>query len=101
MKGAVNYTIAIILGVVVIALLGYWFFYASGKGIVSTNSAECTATKIQFCTLQTQDNWDKIKTKCGAQFTGDECYKFCSAVIPNWTPLQGTSFSGCGKPAQP
>ncbi|MBI2084104.1 MAG: hypothetical protein HYT70_00615 [Candidatus Aenigmarchaeota archaeon] len=101
MKGAVNYIVAIVLGVAVIALLGYWFFYAGGQGRQGTNEAECIAVKIRFCTFQTQENWDKIKTKCGKQFENDECYKFCSSIIPGWEPIQGTSFSGCSKPTTP
>ncbi len=46
---AVPYIVAIILGVVVIGLLGYWFFIQGGKATVTGSAAECDAKVASYC----------------------------------------------------
>jgi hypothetical protein len=50
-KGSIPipYIIAIIFGIVVIALISYWFFTLSTSASESGTSAECTALKVTWC----------------------------------------------------
>ncbi len=118
-KGAVDYIVAIVLGVAVIALLGYWFFTSQRDGSGSANLAECTAVKTQFCAIQTEENWNKMLTKCGDankfksveviettsginfKKIDNQCNSFCSTVIPGWSPLSSNNHPECSKPPQP
>lgn len=99
MKAAmpVPYIIALIIGVIVVALLAYWFISSGGKGIAIGPDAECNARKIEFCTAQTEDAWYKIQEKCG---NFDKCYNYCSSIIPGWKALPQTlnSHAECKPP---
>ena len=50
-KGAipVPYIVAILLGVVVIALIGLWFFTTTGTGSGVASEAACNAKKVAYC----------------------------------------------------
>lgn len=55
---AVPYVIALILGVVVVGLIGYWFISQGGKTVGSGSKAECQGKLFQFC-LTLRDNSPK------------------------------------------
>jgi hypothetical protein len=46
---AVPYIIAIILGVLVIGIIGYWFFVLYGGGVGKSSEAVCNSKKQTFC----------------------------------------------------
>lgn len=46
---AVPYIVAIVLGIAVIGLLGYWFFVQSGKTGTTGTKAECDSKLASFC----------------------------------------------------
>jgi len=52
---AIWYIIAVILGVAVILVLGYWFFNLGGKIGGKTAVAECEAKQITYC-----QNWKNL-----------------------------------------
>ena len=75
----VPYIIALILGVIVVAVLAYWFISSGGKGSNIGTEAECNARKVEFCATQTGDVWDTVIKKCG---NFDNCYNYCTSIIP-------------------
>lgn len=50
---AVPYIIAIVLGIAVLALLGYWFYITSG----SLTKEQCRTDYIGWCTHWKNDGW--------------------------------------------
>ncbi len=46
---AVPYIIAILLGVAVIGLVGYWFFLTGGKLGTTSSEANCQSDLLTFC----------------------------------------------------
>jgi len=99
-KGAVPipYIIALVLGVIVIALIAYWLFFSGGQfGTVITEKA-CEAKKMGYCS-----NWKIKGTKPDKDFSA-----ICSEVekdrtkysapeccILEWA-LDGLSAEECG-----
>ena len=84
MRGvAIPYIIALIIGVIVIAVLGYWFISSGGKGSNIGTEAECTARKTEYCATQSSDAQSKVKSICkdGASWN-PMC--FCPSIIPGW-----------------
>ncbi|MBI2005325.1 MAG: hypothetical protein HYS80_01010 [Candidatus Aenigmarchaeota archaeon] len=92
---AIPYVIALIIGVVVVAVLAYWFISSAGKGSSIGTEAECTARKVEYCTTQVTDVWNKFKQVCGNDewSKAGSCYNFCSSIVPSWksTNSQGGS----------
>jgi len=58
---AIPYVIALILGVVVIGLLGYWFVSQGGKTVGEGDKAECQAKIFSYC-VQWQNNDKECKS---------------------------------------
>ena len=52
---AIPYIIAILLGVAVIGLIGYWLISQGGKAVSTGTSAECQAKQFSYC-VQWQNN---------------------------------------------
>lgn len=105
----VPYIIALIIGVVVVAVLAYWFVSSGGKGSTVGKEAECTARKAEFCATQTSEVWNKMVNICGDKKFGirtetdkgvtrtiNECFEFCKTIIPTWKPTN--SEASCQKP---
>lgn len=55
----IPYIISIILGIAIIALLGYWFFIASGGFHGQMTEQECRNLKLTFCTLWSTNGYVK------------------------------------------
>lgn len=51
-KGSVPvpYIIALLLGIAVIAILAYWFFFSGGKFGGAVSEAACRAKLLKYCT---------------------------------------------------
>lgn len=109
----IPYIITLIIGVLVVAVLAYWFISSGGKASGIGKEAECTARKGEFCATQSESNWGKLLNVCGdkkfkqilddpATTTKNEadnqCYSFCKALIPTWSPLSTNSHPECKKP---
>lgn len=45
----IAYIIALILGIAVVALLGYWFFVMQAGGSASMNLEQCRAKAYEYC----------------------------------------------------
>ena len=80
MKGdiPVTYIVAIMIGIVVIAVLVYWLISSSGSGGAVISSGECKARMLSYC-LENQvglGQWtDKDKQVCGFEESKIECQK--------------------------
>ncbi len=80
MKAAlpIPYIIAIMIGIVVIAVLVYWLISSSGSGGAVISSGECKARMLSYC-LEKQaglGQWtDKDKQVCGFEESKIECAK--------------------------
>lgn len=82
----VPYIIALIIGVIVVAVLGYWFISSGGKGSNIGTEAECTARKAEYCATQTVDVRSKVSSICKDGSAWDPIC-FCPNIIPNWKPI--------------
>ena len=47
----VAYIIALILGIAVVAILGYWFFVVQNQGGVAMNLEQCRSSASRYCTM--------------------------------------------------
>ena len=72
---AIWYIIAVILGVAVILVLGYWFFNLGGKIGGKTAVAECEAKQITYC-----QSWKNLG--CGALKPIEIDWKNCEDEQP-------------------
>ena len=67
---AVPYIIALVLGIAVIGLLGYWFFVLGGRLGGQLSEKECRAKQIEWCSMNisgedmTRYNWDEFAPGC-------------------------------------
>lgn len=59
MKGAVPipYIIALLLGIAIIAIIGYWFFVLSGQWGLETNLAQCKTKATTYCAIWSQTGY--------------------------------------------
>ncbi len=64
---AVPYIIALVLGIAVLGLVGYWLFFSGGKFGGEALSVQCNSQKLIFCQ---GGGW---KSECGTQPTSAEC----------------------------
>lgn len=82
MKGAipVAYIVALILGVAVIGLLGYWFFVQGGIFEEQMTTQTCIAKKLSYCT-QWQARGYEIKDHKYLLERGD---LKCKTSSPKW-----------------
>ena len=67
---AIPYVIALILGLIVIAILAYWFINQSGKATNVGTSAECQAKAFSYCV-----QWQVKGDGTGPTFNWDKCSK--------------------------
>ena len=79
----IPYIIALILGVIVIALLGYWLIFSGGKGSKVGQEAECRGRMVEWCVTKITANRNKVDEVCGNIQTGELC-DFCTSIIPKW-----------------
>ncbi|MBI2547554.1 MAG: hypothetical protein HYW23_03860 [Candidatus Aenigmarchaeota archaeon] len=93
---AVPYIIAIVLGIIVIAIVGYLLFMSSNNSICAGKDAECRGRILEWCTTKTESAKQKINEICsscikGFDFKANVCI-FCKTVIPGWNDQ-----ANCGK----
>lgn len=67
---AIPYVIALIIGIVVVGVIGYWFFGLAGKGTGVQATINCDAIKLSFCQEWSStgysrpvvfNEWDNVK----------------------------------------
>lgn len=82
-KGAlpIPYIIALIIGVIVVAVLAYWFVTSGGKGTGIGKEAECRARMLDMCATG-ESARAKAQEVCPASELSKIC-DFCK-IIPNW-----------------
>lgn len=80
---AVPYIIALILGIVVVGVIGYWFFTTTGAGSGSAVVQQCNAKKTQYCS-----EWSRVGFASGREPSGGDWDVFAP----------GCSTAGVGKP---
>lgn len=69
MKGiAIPYVIALILGIIVVGVIGYWFFVLGGQGGGAGLETMCRAKAISYCTGWNLNGYDPNKLPDGAEF---------------------------------
>jgi hypothetical protein len=84
-KGSIPipYIIAIIFGIIVIAVLAYWFFTTTGGVGTATQEAECEAALFEFCMNWIRAGEDnkpfdhKVVEDCGPLDIGVPIYSQC------------------------
>ena len=81
---AIPYIIALIIGVIVVAVLAYWFISSGGKGSNIGKEAECTARKTEFCATQLSENLEKVKGCDNSWSDPTKVCAFCKSIIPGW-----------------
>ncbi len=66
-KGAVPipYIVAIVLGIAIIGLIGYWLFVSSSKLGETISASECQAKAYQYCSSIFKGSWDQRCTDIG------------------------------------
>jgi hypothetical protein len=81
---AIPYIIALIIGIVVVAVLAYWLISSGGKGSDVGKEAECTARKTEFCATQLSEKREIVK-ECDSTWSDDQkVCSYCKAIIPGW-----------------
>ncbi len=88
---AIPYIIALILGIIVVGVIGYWFFATTGTGGGSAAVANCNAKKLQWCNEWTKTGfqtspsgtlgtWDAHASGCTALGVGDPSETSCRSL---------------------
>lgn len=90
-KGAlpIPYIIALIIGVIVVAVLAYWFISSSGKGTGIGTEAECRGRVLEWCITKSSADQTKANEVCSSIKgfgTTTDWDKFCCKVIANYKP---------------
>ncbi len=91
-KGAIPipYIIALILGIVVLAIVAYWLFFSSGQFGGTISEASCRAKKMAYCNAWRINGWaekpngvDDFSTACNGidednrdKYYAPECCRF-------------------------
>lgn len=93
-KGSIPipYIIAIIFGIAVIAIIGYWFFTVSSSAGGVGSESECIAMKIAWCNEAVAKNWmkpalAKWDTTCDTEPSNtkyDRCIYCRDKVLTYW-----------------
>ena len=79
----VPYIIALIIGIIVVAVLAYWFITSGKKGSDVSSEVECTARKAEWCVTQTSTAETAADKVCLADWKSKRA-EFCGAIIPGW-----------------
>lgn len=97
MKAAmpVPYIIALIIGVIVVAVLAYWFISSGTKGSNIGTEAECSARKVEFCATKLSEKLTKARECDDNSWPDTEACSFCRGLIPGWS--EKDSRVDCGK----
>jgi len=99
----VPHIIAIVLGIIVLALLGYWFFTTGGTFSGTASEAECRGKFLQYCISWSAVNF-KGDERPGGEFftTKKDCGPHKSKLAPQGDETacrQLLGISGGGKPS--
>ena len=88
-KGVViPYIVALILAIVVLAVLGYWFFVLGGSAPGKGSESFCQAKRDSWCIDLSRQAFDETRTPFGysCSFSDPQCWEEfapgCSAFFP-------------------
>jgi len=75
----IAYIIALILGIAVVAVLGYWFFIVQKGGGNEMSIAECRTKAVEYCSTWKSAQWDGYNVPDGdppavGGFIGDKWF---------------------------
>ncbi len=84
---AIPYIIALIIGIIVVAVLAYWFVSSSNKGTRVGNEAECVARKTEYCVTQTADAKSAANKVCSSGWDSNLA-DYCGRIIPGWSEIK-------------
>ena len=87
---AVPYIIALILGIVVVALLGYWFFVLGGSFTGKASLTECQTKLSEYCFEFAAAGYPASY----AAFTGSSCPASSSVAHPECCSHYNTLMTG-------
>jgi len=89
---AVPYIIALILGIAVVALLGYWFFVLGGSFSTEASLTECQTKMRTFCLSYSGTGYTPAQTftdTCGSSGVADtdspECCSYKTTLLAGYT----------------
>lgn len=68
---AIPYVIALVLGVIIIGVIGYWFVSQGGKTVGVGSKAECDAKQSQYCQVWRNNKFELDAYPSG--FTWGSC----------------------------
>jgi len=103
MKGiAVPYIIAVLLGIAVIGIIGYWFFFLGGSLGGEVSAQDCNRKLITYCSLwlaqgygDTPAEWDTYAKGCTQINIGEPDDKECNRLLGRGE-VTGTGGAGSG-----
>lgn len=87
----VPYVIALVFGIMVIGVIGYWFVNQGGKTISTGSKTECDAVAFSYC--YGHRSWDN---KCGIGLP--DCNKLFGIPNPSMASPQIRSIASAGQP---
>ena len=59
----ISYIIALILGIAVVAVLGYWFFVVQGQGGGEINLDQCRTKAFTYCSMYRDNGYTQTEDK--------------------------------------
>ncbi len=87
---AIPYIIALILGIIVIALLGYWFFVLGFRFVGEMTLTDCQGSLQRFCQEYSASGYSAsfakpvfTRSDCGAASTASEFEPRCCGYYAN------------------
>jgi hypothetical protein len=88
---AVPYVIALILGIIVVGVIGYWFFVLGGKGGGTGTETACQAKLVSFCTQWSLKGYDQLGS--GEHFLDEN--PDCNIGKPPFSTIEGDEEGTC------
>ncbi len=112
---AIPYIIALIIGIVVVGVIGYWFFGLAGKGSGVGTTVGCDAKTLSYCQALRDVGWgfeppfqswdescgkkpDTIPDYCAKKLGGFTCKCELESACKSsgYNSIFTTTFSDCG-----
>ena len=80
---AVPYIIALVLGIVVVGLIGYWFFVLGGRLPGQATEVWCNSKESQWCTSHSASTtWDDFAPGCSDIGIDEPTSARCAVLVP-------------------
>jgi len=85
----IGYIIALVLGVAVVAILGYWFLLVQGAGGTQMSDIECKNKAFMYCTMWSANGYDintGTQTPSLSVINGGDMWFAKTGVSNNYAP---------------